>query len=206
MTTHRRWILAAALCVGACNSTTPAHTQPDLGLHDSGAQVDAFVPQTDSGPADDAFVGDDAGCSAPSTLHPPSMTSSSNIYCPFGMLPDGGHSLYCNASSQHCCEPTAGTSMCSPTATPCGATDLDWQCQDPGADCPGSMHCCGTGTLVLASSPSCGNFASHFTGTHCAASCATGTEIVMCTNDTECPTGQHCTPFRTHGAQVGGCM
>jgi len=205
--TTPRWFLAAALALCACNNTPP-RMQLDLGTaHDAGGGIDMAVgPGFDSGPADDAYVGDDAGCSTPSTLHAPSMTSPANVYCPFGMPPDGGHSLYCEASSQHCCEPLSGAGTCNPTATPCGATDLDWGCQDPGADCSGSMHCCGTGTLVLATSASCANYASHFTGTHCAASCQAGTEITMCTNDTECPTGQHCIPFRTHGAQVGGCM
>jgi hypothetical protein len=30
--------------------------------------------------------------------------------------------------------------------------------------------------------------------------------ITMCTNDMECPAGQHCTPFGKAGNQVGGCM
>jgi hypothetical protein len=87
------------------------------------------------------------------------------------------------------------------TATSCASTDIDWHCQDP-ADCGGSMKCCGTGTFA-SGGPGCANYASGFKGTHCAASC-TSSEITMCSATAECG-GKTCTPFKTHGAQVGGC-
>jgi hypothetical protein len=95
-----------------------------------------------------------------------------------------------------------GTSTCDPAAMACAAGDVDWQCQDP-TDCGAGKQCCGVGTFEQAPDPMCANSAKGFTGTHCAATCA-ATEIVMCTSDAECG-GKKCTPFSTHGAQVGAC-
>ena len=206
----RRPILAFALILTACPTTT---THPDAATsHPDAAMV--ATPDMGTTPHDAAIVAvdmgstsrTDAGCSTPTTLHPPHAGSTANIYCPlFGTtLPDGGHSLYCSAPSQHCCLPASGSGTCDATGTACGATDLDFRCEDPG-DCATGQHCCGTGTLVLGGA-GCGNFASHFTGTTCAASCNAGTEITMCTSSGECPSGQTCVPFKTHGADVGGCM
>ena len=176
---------------------------------DTGNPVDSGgidVPiVTDTGPSDTGTA--DAGpCTAPGTLHPPHPDAgTANLFCPFSN-PDGGASLYCNSGTQHCCEPTSGTAACQPTATACGTTDTDWQCEDPGVDCPTGSMCCGTGTLVINTDPrGCANYASGFHGTHCSTTC-TAAEIRMCTSDGECATGQHCIPFKTKGNQVGGCM
>jgi hypothetical protein len=204
--TTRTTILAAALALGACNSS-PTHTVVgDLGLtRDGGTQDDAYVgPQMDAGSGNDAYVasGNDAGCTAPGTLHAPPTGTTMTLYCPFSGTP----AVSCDPSTQHCCEgtTTGSASSCSPTATPCAAGQIDWQCEDPVADCTGATHCCGIGTFMLGGT-GCANYASHFTGTHCASACASG-EITMCTNDNECPAGQHCTPFKTHGNQVGACQ
>ena len=212
MTRTRSITLVLALALGACSSS-PSHPDASTTHVDMG-----FTPLTDTGTStlpdmgtpDDAWMatGSDAGCATPSTLHPPMAGSSATILCPFG-VPVTGTRLYCTARTQHCCEPTTGAGTCDPTATPCPTGNVDWQCQDPVADCATGMHCCGTGTLVPGGSfggMACANFASHFTGTHCAASCTAGTEITMCTSNGECPTGQTCMPFKTHGASVGGCM
>lgn len=176
-------------------------------VHDTGNTPDtgSDVPQAMDVPATDTGV--DAGpCTTPGTLHPPRADGgTANLFCPFSN-PDGGASLYCNSGTEHCCEPTSGTAMCSPTATACAAGDTDWQCEDPGADCPAGSMCCGTGTVMINTDPrGCANFASGFHGTHCATSCTT-MEIRMCTSDGECGTGQHCIPFKAKGNQVGGCM
>jgi hypothetical protein len=211
---HRHLSLfASLLLLGACGSGS-TRTNPDTGSPgiDSGpAPHDAGPTPVDTGtttghdagsPVDSGAPVTDAGCSAPSTLHPPHAGSTATIYCPFGMG-DAGASLYCDHGTQHCCEPSSGTATCEPSATPCAGTAVDWQCQDPG-DCPSGQVCCGMGTLVLGTT-GCGNYASGFHGTRCATSCAAMTEIQMCTSDAECTGGTTCTPFRTHGAQVGGC-
>lgn len=147
----------------------------------------------------------DAGqCKTPSTLHPPKAGDTATIYCPFSST-DGGKNDYCTPQTQHCCEGSGAgsTSSCVAAGTACATGDTDWQCEDP-ADCPTGTVCCGTGTLVVNSDPMCANYASHFTGTNCAASCAAG-EITMCTSDGECG-GKTCVPFETKGNQVGGCQ
>jgi hypothetical protein len=93
--------------------------------------------------------------------------------------------------------------MAEPSGTPCGATDTDWQCEDPVADCPQGQVCCGIGTFMQSADPSCANDAKGFKGTHCADSCGAG-EIVMCTDDAECG-GKTCKPMYTNGNQVGAC-
>jgi hypothetical protein len=140
-------------------------------------------------------------CSVVTTLHAPKAMGPT-IFCPFAAM--GMPLVYCQAGMQHCCEPTMGMSACDPIAMACPVGDTDWQCQDPVADCPQGMKCCGTGTLDISPDPSCGNYATGFQGTHCAASC-TANEIEMCTNNSECSGGQTCTPFGNRGVQVGGC-
>lgn len=167
------------------------------------AGVDVQAPMDVQMPTD--VVVADSGCSTPSTLHPPSADAGTrNLYCPFSGV-DGGSAMYCNAATQHCCEPSGtGTAACQPTATACATGDTDWQCEDPGVDCPAAHVCCATGTLVIASSPVCGNYASGFHGTHCATSCTTA-EVRMCTSTAQCPAGMTCVPFKAKGNSVGGC-
>ncbi len=150
-------------------------------------------------------TGGDAGqCKTPTTLHPPSADAGTQtLYCPFSGV-DGGKNDYCDTATQHCCEPKSGTASCTPKATPCGATETDWECEDPVADCPSGQVCCGSGTIVKNPDPNCANYATGFTGTHCATSC-TATEITMCTSPAECTGGKTCLPFSTKGNQVGGC-
>jgi hypothetical protein len=143
---------------------------------------------------------DMAGCPKITNLHPPKQGMPS-IYCPFS-APVGMKNVYCQQGSQHCCEPNQGMSSCQPIGTPCMAKEVDWQCEDP-TDCGNGMQCCGVGTFVTGL-PGCGNTASHFTGTHCAKSCAQA-ELVMCTNSNEC-NGKICQPFATHGNDVGACQ
>ena len=146
-----------------------------------------------------------ATCKTPTTLHPPKSGTTDNIYCPFSGA-DGGKNDYCASGSEHCCEPkaTGSVSTCQPLSQPCDTGDTDWQCQDPVADCPTGQKCCGTGTVVKNSDPTCANYAQGFMGTHCAQSCDLG-EVEMCTSDSECTAPKTCLPFGTKGAQVGAC-
>ncbi len=94
-------------------------------------------------------------------------------------------------------------------------TAVDWQCEDPAYDCPAGTVCCAPGaTLVLGGSEDgmqCKSFASHFAGTQCLplSQCPNANDmgnIVLCTSNGECPSGQTCTPFVAAGNQVGGCI
>ena len=191
--------------VAGCGGSSPPRYTPTAdgasGLADMAVNTPPGDMAMQSSP-DDLVMGGggDMQCKPPSTLHPPKMGMPS-IYCPFSGM-NGGKSIYCQQGQQHCCEPSMGTSTCTPIATACPAMNTDWQCQDP-SDCGNGQQCCGTGALTIAPQ-GCQNFATKFNGTHCAASCA-GNEIVMCTSSAECG-GNTCIPFATKGAQVGGCM
>lgn len=173
--------------------------QPDLTVVNPGGGDDLAMMNQGTDDSGMNNGGMDAGCKPPSTLHPPQMGKAS-IYCPFAGA--NGKGAYCQQGQQHCCEPSMGTSMCSPLATACPTGTTDWQCQDP-SDCGNGKKCCGIGMLVIAPQ-GCQNYATKFKGTHCASSC-TATEIEMCTSDGECG-GKTCIPFATKAAQVGGCM
>jgi hypothetical protein len=159
---------------------------------------------TSSGGAAGSSTGGTGGqCSKISTLHPPNADAGTQtLYCPFSGV-DGGSNDYCDTATEHCCEPKSGTASCTAKATPCASGDTDWQCEDP-SECGSGMQCCGKGTMVKSTDANCGNYATGFTGTYCAASCAAG-DIQMCTSDGECTSPQTCLPFNTKGNQVGGC-
>jgi hypothetical protein len=189
-------LLGALAACGGGSSGNPVHdlstTSPDLSMPGSMNDLTMSMATDDSGTVG---VADMTICSKVSTLHPP---TKNELFCPFGG--DAGH---CASGSQHCCEPAMGTSTCDPLATPCPAGQTDWQCEDP-ADCAMGMVCCGSGTLVKSPDPNCGNYATGFHATHCAATCMAN-EIKMCTSTGECSNGLTCVPFRTKGNQVGGC-
>ncbi len=144
-----------------------------------------------------------SACKTPGTLHPPMMGATATIYCPFSGM-NGGKNVYCTKQSQHCCEPTKGTSTCVSSKTACGAGDTDWTCEDP-TDCPQSQKCCSNdgAMLVINPDPNCASYATSFHGTVCAATCS-ATQIQLCTSDAECG-AKKCVPFSTKGNQVGAC-
>lgn len=191
---------------GTSAVTTSAATTGGLGGAAATSTSAADSSSASTGGSSSASSGTGvAPCSPPSKLIPPKADAGAQtLYCPFSGA-DGGPNVDCNPGTEHCCEPKMGEALCEPTATPCADPKAtDWHCEDPIADCPTGQVCCGTGTLMKNTDPMCANFASGFKGTHCAASC-TATEIEMCTDDAECGAGKTCLPFRTKGAQVGGC-
>jgi Cys-rich repeat protein len=186
--------------------STSGGTGGSLATGGAGGSVSSggTAGQSTGGAGGAAGADGDAGiCKTPTTLHPPNADAGTQtLYCPFSGA-DGGKNDYCDTAGEHCCEPKNGTSACKPKGTPCGATDTDWGCEDP-ADCGSGMTCCGKGTLVQNTDPNCANYTTSFTGTYCAASCASG-EITICTSNSQCPSGQTCLPFAAKGNQVGGC-
>ena len=198
-----RVFLFLGLLAACSNPTSPADgggpdgNVPDVNKPDvASADAAPDVAVTDA-------AAEAAPCQSPSTLHPPSLDGGATIYCPFSGA-DGGPNVFCAAQTQHCCEPTNGTSACDPIASACAANDTDWQCEDPVADCANGQSCCASaGAQVVLGDAGCANFATNFKGTTCAASCP---GVVMCTSDGECPQGKTCVPFRAKGNQVGACM
>ncbi len=170
----------------ACGTSTTNPTVHDLAM--SSNQPDSSMPMGNVDlsmmmSSDDSGTGpmaDMVQCDTPGKLFPPK--NPGDLYCPFGKTDAG--SLYCKGGTTHCCEPSMGTSTCEPEATPCAQGDTDWVCDDP-SDCPAQMVCCAMATLVQTGNPMCGNYATGFHSTHCAASCAQG-EIQMCTSNGEC--------------------
>ncbi len=167
-----------------------------------GSETDAG--NTGGGGTGGGGTGGTGGCSTPGTLHPPNADAgTATLYCPFSGV-DGGTNAYCDTTTEHCCEPKSGTAACTPTGVACATGDTDWQCEDP-SECGSGQKCCGKGTFVASTDPSCANYATGFTGTYCAASCQ-ATEIVMCTSNAECTSGKTCVPFKSKGNQVGACQ
>ena len=165
---------------------------PEAGMNEAG-------PQPDGGGADAA-----ADCGTPAKLFPP--TADGGIFCPFSGPP--GKNISC-LDTEQCCENAkgAGVSTCAPKGSVCpvaGATV--WECEDP-ANCPAGQKCCAhssaAGTAVTVSSGTCGTFLSKFSGTKCAAACATG-ELVVCEQQSECTTGT-CTAVRPKNNSIGVC-
>jgi hypothetical protein len=212
--------LAACASSEETTSTLDTGVVADCGTGalDSSASADTSTDLMDTGLSDTSTAGDDSGqsdaagdayCAMISSLHPPPPDAGMNtIYCPFS---GGGPSEYCTAGTQHCCQPTGPSTVpasCLAIGTPCPSSgtgvDVDWQCEDPIADCPGGMVCCAMGATLVLGAPGCGNSATHMTGTVCASPGAC-TGIVMCTTPKECPAGQNCNPFVRAGNAVGGC-
>jgi hypothetical protein len=188
----------------ACGNGTMNTTQHDLAMSGNQPDLTMSMQMDDMSmmSSDDSGSGpgvDMVQCDTPSKLFPPKKPG--DLYCPFGKTDAG--SLYCTGGTTHCCEPSMGTSTCEPEATPCAQGDTDWVCDDP-SDCGAQMVCCAMATLVQTGNPMCGNYATGFHATHCAASCAQG-EIQMCTSNGECSNGMTCIPFKAKGNQVGGC-
>ena len=133
------------------------------------------------------------------------------VYCPYSGAA-GAKSISCPAM-QHCCEPPMAANMvstCEPTATACPvAMSTDWQCLAP-IDCAGSAGgpvCCGTGTI--ATQAACGStpaftYVSGFTGSTCAASCAS--TYVICETNADCGGSGTCIPGKAKGGDFGHCM
>ncbi len=173
------------------------------------AGVTGATTTTGAGPTSSTATGAGGGCSMPSTLHPPMQGDTLTIYCPFSGTPN----INCDPATTHCCEPKMGMATCDPNAQACPAGGMDWQCQDPKADCkdPAKPVCCATGASFGQGAPGCANFASKMTKTECVAASACAPDammknLTMCTDDTECPMGKTCTPFKKAGAGVGACQ
>jgi hypothetical protein len=142
-------------------------------------------------------------------LHPSSPDAGTKtIYCPFSAV-DGGKNVYCDKTSEHCCEPKMGTATCDSLNTPCGPTDMDWQCEGKD-DCGANEDCCSNPEAVFKLGGTqngvvCQNYASLMKQTKCVPQ-GTCAAILMCNADSQCPMGKTCTPFAKAGNQVGSCQ
>jgi hypothetical protein len=62
-----------------------------------------------------------------------------------------------------------------------------------------------TASKIEGPDPGCNyQYASKFTATHCAASCAAG-EFIVCESNAECGDAGTCNPAKIKGNQVGTC-
>lgn len=195
----------------ACSSSDDTST-PVPTVDAAHPTTDSSSPGTDSAsPEGDAGGGGDAAseCGTAAKLHPVTAgADGGNLYCPFSSN-DAGKTEYCTTDEQ-CCETPTGTSpsTCETKGSTCPVTGSTvWECEDP-SDCAASgMVCCAAastpGTAVTIGSDSCGPYLSKFSGTHCAATCATG-ELVVCEAQAACTTGT-CTAVKPKGNSIGVC-
>ncbi|MFI5302353.1 MAG: hypothetical protein ACHREM_30030, partial [Polyangiales bacterium] len=122
---------------------------------------------------------------------------------------DGGAG-YCTPGSQHCCETAsaaAGPALCTATGTACTTGSTDWGCTQP-SDCPSGQVCCIDNTPPAGMDTGCTYYFLHkFTGTVCAATCASATQLQLCQGGaTDCPSGQTCQHVSAKGADFGFCQ
>lgn len=206
------------------SSASDGSSFSDVGTNDSSIPaVDSGAPDArdgssvDAGPGDggsnDGTVGSDA-CGSLPTLHPGDGT---NLYCPFG--PDANAPIQCEVGQQFCCIAGKVNNVFPPSdceaissgdcsfveAGVSGSAQL--QCEDPATDCPSGNICCGAPNAI-ATVAGCGyNKLTGFTYTRCApATACTATEFQVCAADSECPSGQHCVPFKAKGLDLGSCQ
>jgi hypothetical protein len=183
---------------------------------------DSASPTTDGG--------HDAGCDKAPSLHP---AGSAGPYCPFI---DGGEGANCAADQLCClaeqtdllngscqsastCPTTtafvfqcSGPSNCGGGATTDGGVDGGDAGATDAAAAP-SMLCCGIGPAptVDGTCPAA-DLETSLSSTVCATSCnglgdGGANALVICDTTTgECPAGMTCTPFRTHGSELGYCQ
>lgn len=192
--------------LGACSSSTASSSSGDVPTPDAGGGKDVVV--ADTSPGDTSVAPQDAGsdCSTPAKLFPPK--ADGGIFCPFSRTTPTGKDLYCLETEQ-CCENVmgSGASTCIAKGTACPITTATaWECEDP-ANCPAGQVCCAhssaAGTAVTVASDTCGPYLSKFSGTKCAASCATG-ELVVCKQQSECTMGT-CTAVKPKDNDIGVC-
>jgi hypothetical protein len=205
-------LAAGGLVMAACSTDnggtvqTPAFDGGGVTKEGGGGGLPEAGPQPDGGGGVDGGGGDAAAdCGTPAKLFPP--TADGGIFCPFSG-PPGGKNVSC-LDTEQCCENAkgAGVSTCAPKGSVCpvaGATV--WECEDPSS-CPTGQKCCAhssaAGTPVTVGNDTCGPFLSKFSGTKCAAACATG-ELVVCEQQSECTTGT-CTAVKPKGNSIGVC-
>jgi hypothetical protein len=191
---------------GSSGGTTSGTSAGSTGSSTSGGGTSAGASSGGSS-GGSGTTGGTGGCPPPGHLHPPKSGTALTLDCPFSGV-DGGQSVFCDPSSQHCCQYVGAPSSCQSLANPCTTGfQTDWDCADPVSDCPGGMQCCAEGaTLVLGGTDDggapCANYAMHMKQTTCQAAC---TGVQMCSSDSECAVPQHCTAFTHASNQVGGC-
>jgi hypothetical protein len=170
---------------------------------------------------DSGSTGTDAGCGTSPTLH---TTDAGSIFCGYN---DAG-SFACGVGTQCCLGGKVGSSFdpedcvsfgatCdNPAPTDAGGGGLPIQCGQI-SDCTANgitgAACCLQGTAAPATVPGCTYAkATNGTGVVCEASdagggvpaCAAG-EVQICSSDSDCPTGQTCTPMKWKLYQMGYC-
>lgn len=186
-------------------TTLPADTGSSLPSDDTGSSLPpddtgSSLPPGDSG-------SDAVACGTTPTLHPPKAGATPDTYCPFSATTTGGKNIYCSQGKQ-CCETpsSAGTpSTCVTAGAACpvaGSTAI--QCTYPQG-CGSGKRCCANAAKIDLKPGCTYDSAVTFTGTVCATSCS-ATQFVVCAADTDCPSGQTCTPFAAGGSDYGVCQ
>ncbi len=208
----------AGLGLAACSSDSGTGTPTGGG--DSGSNTDGTshtdgAMQGDTAPQGDSATGDDGGDGGAGCKHgnPPNVHPSDGgptaLFC--GFKANDGGTLACDPHTQLCCVGgKQGTGFADPVCIAAGGTCMNGMnpkpiaCEDQN-DCPTAGNlCCYTGA-VPQNDPACGYYyASSNIATNCATTCAAG-QSRICTSDSQCATGQTCTPFKSIYFGLGFC-
>ncbi len=228
------WALGAVAAVGlgmaaeACSSSssTPVtttdggHSSSSSGMTNSSGTGASQSSGTGGSSATSVSGGGSTGtCYGVATQTYPE--DGGGMYCPFSAVGDGGKNAVCT-HGEHCCETpeSAGTpSTCVSGGATCPVPNsTDWNCEGT-PDCNSGQVCCGAGKIMnQAAQPGCGSggatlppsiYVSGFIpGPTCAASCAgigSGVPWQICSQTSECPSGQTCIPVKPKGNTIGAC-
>jgi hypothetical protein len=207
----------ACATAGACASTIECGGNPvDCACNEGTWQCPDCGMGSSSGTGSSPGSGDGGTttCYKPPPVVYPELTAG--VYCPFSAA-DGGMNVTC-AAGQACCVPaeSAGVPSACISGTTCPVTgSVVVQCEG-APDCaamPGTV-CCGAGIIAeQAPQPGCAagggttpaySYVTGFKGSSCTAGCAANT-FQICSQDSECPSGDSCFPVAPHGIDLGYC-
>lgn len=215
------WLGAMSLIasMGACSGDT---TPTDSGPKDSTAKdvVTNDVVQQDQNTPDSGSDAPSADCGSIPTLH---TSEAGAIFC--GFLPDGGSSFSCTTGTQCCLGGKVGNNFlpedcvtwgnaCDNPPPDAASPGLPIECNQ-NADCTANGKsgnvCCLQGATAPAQVAGCGYYKStQGTAITCEApsngACTGASDIQICEQTSDCPSGKTCTPMKWKLYQLGFCL
>lgn len=211
-------VLSLGACSGDDNKGTDAGKDVTSGQDTGKPDV---APGQDSGIPDTGTDSTTADCGSIPSLH---TSEAGAIFC--GYLPDGGSSFSCTTGQECCLGGKQGTSFLPEKCLTFGATcdnPLPDASTSPGlaiecnqnADCTANGQsgavCCLQGATTPVQVAGCGYYKStQGTAITCetanAGACTGPTDIQICEQQADCPSGKTCTPMKWKLYQLGFCL
>jgi hypothetical protein len=204
--------------MSACSGDTNPGT--DSGPKDSTAQDQKTndVAQQDQNNGDGGTDSSTADCGSIPTLH---TSEAGAIFC--GYPADGGSGFSCTTGTQCCLGGKVGNNFlpedcvtfgnaCDNPPPDASSPGLPIECNQ-NADCTANGKsgnvCCLQGASAPAVVQGCGYYKSSLgTAITCeqGTACSGGTDIQICEQTSDCPSGKTCTPMKWKLYQLGFCM